>query len=300
MRIVDGPPTNYRVAVVVLTYGNFICLERTLRSVTEQNYHADAVLVSDDASGKAFPSALQEKFPDVRFQIQKKNLGIVAHMNAVAAQTQTEYIKFLACGDAFSDPEALETLLAFAEKENAPVVTSQAMVCTRELERRLYPFPGKRIQLLKGSCVEQFRTLARTNLISAPGTLFRRSFFIQMGGFDESYHLLEDWPTWLRLTRQGNAIPLLDRVTCLYAVGGISSENGDAFCAPALREDMKLCYEKEIFPYLEGISPKEKKEIQFYYERLNGAGTGQLLRRYFWLEVKVLFKCAVKQRLLRG
>lgn len=287
------------VTVVVLTCGGLEKLERTLRSVTGQSYPIDEIVVSDDASGEEFPSGLREWFPGVCFRTNEKNMGTVAHMNAAASGICSEYIKFLAGGDAFSDPNALKTLVAFAAGTTAPVVTSQAVVCTQRLDRRLYLFPGRRARKLNGPGEKLFRTLSVSNLISAPGTLFRSSFFTQLGGFDENYRLLEDWPAWLRLAREGYSIPFLDRVTCLHGVGGVSSEHMDAYHAPKLKQDMLVCYEREILPYLKDFSPTEVRRIRYGYDVVRGLTHAELVKKYGWLERKAVWKRSVKRWVLR-
>ena len=286
------------VTAVVLTYGGFGELERTLCSITEQTYPINTVIVSDDASGEKFSSALRKRFCNAEFRVNQKNLGTVAHMNVLAAQVESDYIKFLAGGDAFSDPHALESLVTFAARLATHVVTSQSMICTSSLRRPLYPFPGKRAKKLEGTGPEQFRTLACANLISAPGTLFRRSFFTQLGGFDESYHLLEDWPAWLRLTREGHGILYLDRVTCLHSVGGVSSKHLDAHHAPQLKQDMLLCYEKELLPFLNRFSQNEVKRLRYGYDVVRGLSHAELLKKYGWLERRAVWKRSVKGCLL--
>ena len=286
------------VAVIILTCGEFSGLERTLDSVVKQIYPVDAVIVSDDGSGKAFPAALQERYPDIIFQTGEQNIGTVAHMNRTAGEIQSSYIKFLAAGDAFSDPEALTALAAFADDKDTPAVTSQSMVCDRELIHRCYRFPGIRAKRLQKTGAELFRALARSNFISAPGTLLRRSFFTQLGGFDESYYLLEDWPAWMRLAREGYAIPCLDRVTCLHGAGGVSSENLDAYHSPRLQSDMVLCYEKEILPYLDRFPPGEARRVQYGYELARGRTHEELIKKYPWQERRTVWKRGLKRWLL--
>lgn len=286
------------IAVIILTCGDFSGLERTLDSVVKQTYPADAVIVSDDGSGKTFPSTLQGRYPDITFKTREKNIGTVAHMNKTAGEMPGNYIKFLAAGDAFSDPEALTALVTFAKDKNTPAVTSQSMVCERELVRRCYRFPGIRAKHLKKTGVGLFRALALSNFISAPGTLFQRSFFTQLGGFDESYHLLEDWPAWLRLARERYAIPCLDRVTCLHGVGGMSSENLDAYHSPRLQSDMVLCYKKEILPYLDCFSPGEVRRVQYGYELACGRAHEELIKKYPWQERRTVWKRGLKRWLL--
>lgn len=166
------------------------------------------------------------------------------------------------------------------------------------MERKLYPFPGKRGRKLRSQNWELFQTLAVSNIVSAAGTLLRKAFFTELGGFDEDYRLLEDWPAWLRLAREGYEIPLLDRVTCLYGAGGVSSQNLNAYCAPELQKDMALCYEKEILPYLDECLPKQVKRIRYGYDQVCGLPHRELLERYGWLERRTGWKRIVKKWLL--
>jgi len=288
------------VTVIVLTYGKFDSLEWTLSSVVEQSCPLENVIVSDDGSGKSVPSGLKKRFPSMTFRENPRNMGTAAHMNTAAAGVGSEYIKFLSAGDAFSDSEALGSLVEFAEKMDSPVVTSQAAVCGADLKRKLYTFPGRRGGYLSETGELLFRRLAVSNIVSAPGTLFHRRFFTDFGGFDESYRLLEDWPAWLRLARAGHGLPFLDRVTCLYGVGGISSEALDAYGAPRLRQDMILCYEKEIFPYLDELSAEEVRQVRFGYDQVRGLPQKELRKKYGWLAQRTALKRSVKKCLLKS
>ncbi len=288
------------VAVIVLTYGKFDTLERTLSSVAEQTCSVGKVIVSDDGSGESFPTELKKRFSSMTFRENPHNMGTAAHMNAAAAGVESKYIKFLSAGDAFSDPEALESLVEFAEETDAPAVTSQAAVCGADLKRKLYTFPGRRGRYLKETGKVLFRRLAVSNIVSAPGTLFHRAFFTEFGGFDESYRLLEDWPAWLRLARAGRGLPFLDRVTCLYGVGGISSEALDAYGAPRLRKDMVLCYEKEILPYLDELNAEEVRQVRFGYDQVRGLPPRELGKKYGWLAHRAALKRSVKKCLLKS
>lgn len=293
---------NTEVAVIVLTYGDYRWLDATLASVAKQSYPIRTVIVSDDGANGVFPIRLREKYPGVLFRRNVKNIGTVAHMNLTAALTDTPYIKFLSAGDAFSSPSSLASLMCFATNNLFPVVASQATVCDETLQKKLYSFPGNRAKyIITADTARQFKTLAKSNIISAAGTLFHRSFFLKFGGFDEAYHFLEDWPTWLRITRQGVRIPFLNQVTCAYGIGGgISSEGIDAYASERLRADMKLCYEKEILPYLGSFHPDEVQRIQYGYDVVRGMEHSYLVRKYGWLEQRMIWKRRIKQWLLKS
>lgn len=293
------------VDVLILTFGNYSGLERTIDSVLAQRYPIRTIVLSDDGSGQPFPSRLIRRLEESPARVivrnGENNLGTVAHMNVAARLTDGDYLKGISPGDAFSDCDALGALIAFAGQADAPAVTSNCIVCSSDLERKYYRFPGAhRGKQLRASGWELFSVLAQKNVVSAAGTLLRRDFFQELGGFDESYRLLEDWPAWLRLAREGYGIPYLPRVTALYGAGGVSSSNGDAFCAPRLQEDMLHCFEKEILPYMDRLAPKARRIISYSYERLKGVPSKILLKKYFLLEAKEMVKRGIKTCMMRN
>lgn len=296
-----GDPT---VDVLIVTCGDYSGLSRTIDSVLEQNYPIHSVILTDDGSKKPFPPQLilrlQKTSAQLTIRNWEENAGTVAHMNKAARLSDGDHLKFMAAGDAFSDSGALGALISFAKQTDMPAVTSSCMVCSSDLKRKYYRFPGaRRGKWLEASGHALFSVLARGNVISAAGTLFRRDFFQKLGGFDESYRLLEDWPTWLRLVRDGYSIPYLPRVTALYAMGGISSANGSALCAPLLQKDMLHCYEKEILPYPEMLSPSVNRTVCYCCDKLRGMPPNALMKRYFLLAVKDAAKRGIKTCMMK-
>lgn len=291
------------VTVIILTCGKYCGLARTVASILAQNHRPSQVILSDDGSRIPFPKdvvgRLKYVFPDAIIRCGEHNLGTVAHMNYLAGLCDSTYLKYLSAGDAFSDTGALRSLIEMADDTGAIAVTSNAWVCSEDLSIRLYRFPGvMRGRRLQRSAEEQFNLLADSNVISAAGTLIHRKFFTELEGFDEEYRLLEDWPAWLRMTRMGYKIAFLDHVTCLYAIGGVSSENGSAFASNTLREDMKHCCQKEILPYMDMLGAKARRKVLYHYDLLMGLSARERLMRYQEIELRERVKQGAKRLLL--
>lgn len=293
------------VSVAVLTYRRQDRLFQTLSTVAEQDYPNMELLISDDAGGTQDPESIAEwlgrnaagRFVRTVVRRNEKNLGTVAHANLAAGLCNGKYLHFLPCGDGFCRPDALSSHVRFAERSGSAVTTSQAIVGDEAFEKKYYLFPNdRRAKLLsRGDPERLFRVLCRNNIICAVATMFRKDFFSQ-GGFDPAYRYLEDWPAWLRLARKGAAIPCLREATVYYTLDGVSSDGGNAYASPLLAADMKLCHEKEIFPFLQRIPAWERPYLRYRYESLRADGRG-LFFRYpafvFYQKAKALLKSRI-------
>ena len=267
------------VSVVILTYQRFDRLRKTLETVAQQNYRNLEVLISDDGSDSFPQSELeqwQQEYHWIRVTLRRNiaNIGTVRHANKAAACCSGEYIKFLPPGDGFQSKDALKTMVVRAQATRAQILTSPARVYVDKYQNVKYEFPSRyRIRTLRRLPPERlFSVLARTNIISAVGTIFHRSFF-EMGGFDETYRYLDDWPTWLSALRGGTRIEVLERPTVYYGLDGVSNRAGTAFDSELLREDLIRCYEQEIFPYQSRLSPITRWVAGYRYEELIGKKT---------------------------
>lgn len=273
------------VSVIVLTYKTFDHLFDTLSSVISQDYPNLELIISDDAS-ENFPQAELENWiacTDLQGRIRvrilrhEQNVGTVAHANMAAAAANGEYIKFLSPGDGFRVPYAVRSLTALAKESGAAIVTSPSVLCRGSLSSELYQFPRKRcVRILQSRQPRAlFDTLARANIISAVGTLYKRTFF-ENRRLDESYRYMDDWPTFLAYVREGHKIPCLDEAVTLYMIGeGVSSAYSSAYKSPKLREDMIQCYRKEILPYRDMLSPFTKRLADYHLRELQRPSGGQ-------------------------
>ncbi len=292
------------VDVVILCYGNYDKLLLTINSVLEQNAHIGKIILSDDGSGKTFPKEVLNRIAEKTEPIEcvvrsnERNIGTVMHMNITAALCSSKYIKFISPGDTFFNAGSLNQLICFAKRYNTPVVTSRAQVCDQTTGVTYYIFPQEWRKKLFQQKDRFFEHLCCDNMISATGSMYRRDFFDVLGGFDSEFIFLEDWPTWLKITRAGFEIPCLWDVTCCYDFGGISSKNGNAYVSLDLRRDMLLCYEKEILPYCEQFKWHMRHSILYRYKRLKGTSSVVLFVRYPIQHAIFMAKFAIKKLLI--
>jgi hypothetical protein len=151
----------------------------------------------------------------------------------------------LAADDTLYDSEALMNASNALNHNCSGIVTSRVMKC----DSMLTPisifnnrFQKHLPQMTSGEC---FKELCVHNDIIAVGVFFSKSFFENYGYFDERYKLLEDWPKWLSVTRQGCQIGYANFTGTKYRsnVGCATSVN-DIYL-----QDKRQTFRNEIYPY---------------------------------------------------
>lgn len=296
------------ISVIVLTYKNQMYIKETLKSILEQDYPRIELVISDDASGcfnrEDIERFIQEhqsnNIESLVININEKNLGTVKHANFIISKTMGDFIKFVPCGDKFYNSNSLKELYRFAFENDSILTSSAVLFCSQDFKINYYKHPNsiRTKKLMSLSPIELFKYLCGFNIIAAVSVLYRRDFFKQYT-FDERYRLLEDWPMWLRVSREGVKIYHLDLITMCYADGGISSKDSDAFRSKTLREDLLTCYKLEIIPYINELNFITKQFVKYKFASLNKK------RKYFYVkyalfiaydELKHYIKFLVKSR----
>src|SRR5690606_13136593 len=64
---------------------------------------------------------------------------------------------------------------------------------------------------------DQFRLLLLSDRISfTPSYFFNKNAVLAVGGYDEAFRMVEDYPMWLKLTRAGTKLHFMDKTTVRY------------------------------------------------------------------------------------
>lgn len=271
-----------------------------------QTYPAIELIISDDGSDKFDLEKItkfvqtnkRENIVNLIIRRNEKNLGIPAHDNLTASIAKGKFIKFIADGDVFCDEDSLKHLYQFACQHSEWIVTSPSIVSNKDLTVAFYQHPSaRRVDILNFQPLDKlYTTLATNNIISAVGCMFRKEFFVAQG-FDEAYHYLEDWPCWLATIRNGHRIPCFNRPIERYALSGVSSAYASAFESPRLKQDLILCYEKEIMPNISNLTWFARYFVQYRYSKIkNKLSTANKLK-FFPLAVYCKGKACIKKQL---
>ena len=110
------------VSVCIANYNGMEVIDDCLRSVLEQEGDIPVeILVHDDASSDGSAAYIRDRYLDVRLIESPENVGFCIANNRMAAAARGKYLLLLN-NDAALYPDALQTLLAEADRLNQPAI----------------------------------------------------------------------------------------------------------------------------------------------------------------------------------
>lgn len=214
------------VSIVILTYKQFDNIENNIHSISVQSYKNYEVLIQDDGSPNFEYSKIRELcnkyFEEGNYKIftNRRNLGTVKNYNAAIKNASGEIIIPLSQDDVFATENALQYIIDFFDKPNVNVCCSKR---EGSISKAIYPTDTESNFIKKLDARHLLICILYSNFISGASLIWRKDFLTQLGGYDEKYVLMEDYPVVLKLLQEGYRISFLDKVTVNYGEKGVSS-----------------------------------------------------------------------------
>jgi LmbE family N-acetylglucosaminyl deacetylase/glycosyltransferase involved in cell wall biosynthesis len=191
--VVDEPMP---ISVIVRTKDRPALLAEAIASIRATGYPAEIVVVNDGGVHPSIDGVTLVEHDASRGRSEAANAGVKAAKN--------EFIAFLDDDDLYY-PEHLATLSNAARGSNGAGWYTDAVSA-----------------FIDGESREPMRIYARDfdrelllvdNYVPLPTLLFRRSDFLDLGGFDPAFDLFEDWDFLIRLSQRGEFVHI-PRITC--------------------------------------------------------------------------------------
>ena len=214
-----------KVTVVIVNWNGAHFLDRCLSALLAQTVTPHEIILVDNASTDDSLDIVRS-FPSVRLLAQNKNLGFARGNNLAiaAADVESEWIALLN-PDAYVEPRWLEALLSAAHDDPAFDVFGSKLVVAADSAvldgaGDVYHISGLVWRMGHGADVSSFSEQA-CEVFSpcAAAALYRRSAWLEVGGFDEDFFCyVEDVDLGFRLRLAGRR--------CLYVPSSVAHHVG--------------------------------------------------------------------------
>lgn len=226
------------VSIIIRTCGRPHILKGALESVRSQTYQNIEVIVVEDGENTA-QKMIEEEFSDlnVKYTSTGERKGRTVAGNLALSLSTGEYLNFLDDDD-YLFPQHVETLIKEKRKTDHLAVYSIAYESTVEYDK-------------KKNCYKEYKRKVRyrqpfnrtfltfNNYIPIQSIMFSRKLYEELGGFDETMDLLEDWELWVRYSTKTD-FSFVDQITSLYRVPKRKNKRGAGFYATYLVEIEKF------------------------------------------------------------
>lgn len=268
-----------KVTIILLHYNQPNYVKVALDSIFEQTYEDIELIFADDASTKIDIKDLKKycdkqnkKNIDIIWQINKDNIGTVKNINRALARSTGEYILLFAADDKLYDKDVIKKLVKSIEKSDKDVcmISSQCYMMDKNLEKLKEEFVDEQMaeKFNQLSSFEQFKYLSTTCFFAMGSTIIKCSILKKECMFDEQYKYVEDWSSFIALTRKGYRI-LYDNsiIGLLHRDGGISHSEIYTEVPKHImgfREDLVKIKINEVLPYFKSfvlLFPLFKKKL---------------------------------------
>jgi len=184
------------VSVVIPTYNMGKYVTDAIESVMKQTHGNYEIIVVDDGSVDSTEEVLQGYKGRIRY-IWQDNCGVAEARNRGIRAAKGEYVAFLDADDVWL-PRKLEVQLsAFEKNGKCGLVGCGYSVCE-------YPEGRVLRSIIRGNYPSQESLLSAMYICQlvpgcSSGAVIRRVCFEEVGVFDPSIRIGEDWDMWLRI-----------------------------------------------------------------------------------------------------
>ena len=199
-----------KISVIIPTYNRKKTLARAIQSVINQSLSPFEILIIDDGSNDGTEEWVKENFQNLKY-IYQNNHGVSSARNIGIENAYGDWVAFLDSDDEWLPNKLHEQVKAI---ESNPEVK---FFHTNEIWIR----NGVRVNQMKkhkkygGYIFEKCLDICR---ISPSSVLIKKELFDNIGTFDESLRVCEDYDLWLRITSKYPVVFLDEPL--IYKYGG--------------------------------------------------------------------------------
>ena len=210
------------ISIITITYNAERFLERTIRSIVEQQVADVEYIVIDGASTDGTLSIIKHHQQNITRWVSEPDEGLYDAMNKGLHQATGQYVWFVNAGDEIYAPDTLSTLLARIEATQADVYYSDALFVRDIMEQGAVQtvVVGLRSQVTPHRLPTQL-----TWHDMALGMKVCHQAFVVKRTLAPDYLLTNlsadlDWE--IRCLKKAQSVEYVPFVLCKYLVGGLS------------------------------------------------------------------------------
>jgi glycosyltransferase involved in cell wall biosynthesis len=248
--------TGQTISVGVLSYNSEATVIETLDSILNQTYDLKKIelIISDDNSFDETPTIVQEwldlhgtNFHRTFFQTSDKNTGISGNFNRILNQVTSSWLKPIAADDILM-PRCLSDNVEFVSSHpESRIVFSNTIGFKNDVSSGVGEFVCDD-EFFKLNADNQSKSLLKSCSVFAPTSFISTDLLRDIGGADERFPMIEDYPLWLKITSSGVRLYMNDVFSVYYRLGDSVSRGKKTIGNERYLKDSRRFHQEYIWP----------------------------------------------------
>lgn len=202
-----------KISIITVCYNSEPTIERTIKSVIQQDYPDVEYIVIDGGSTDGTVDIIKKYVKNISYWVSEADQGIYDAMNKGIGRATGEVVAFLNSDDWYTENTLSEVARQFMTDE-------MEILCGE-----MYIHQNGQITRWHIKKEKMERQLRFRMGFSHPAMFVRRHLFEQYGKFDTQYQIAADYDWLLRVYDQHVSIAITDKVLCNFSHGGISTKD---------------------------------------------------------------------------
>lgn len=262
-----------KYTIILAHYNQMEYIEEAIASVMKQDYKNIELIVADDCSPEFNYDKIEKiikKHNKHNFEYKiiqtKTNSGTVKNLNNALKKATGDFVQFFASDDALYNNKVVSRFVKEFQDKSKNIITAQSIMCDKDLKvDETYVDVKMAKRLNKKGPSALFQKMSEYCIYSSGATAYRTKILKENNLFDERYKFVEDWTSWIKLTRNGEMIYYVDFIAFKHRDGGISHSEYTKETLPnhvrGYYRDLLEAYKVDILPYIDGYKLSEQYRI---------------------------------------
>jgi glycosyltransferase involved in cell wall biosynthesis len=198
----------YNISVIIPTFNRANFISRAIKSVLNQTYQAKQIIVIDDGSDDETAEVLRQ-FDNIEVYHQS-NSGVSSARNLGIQKAKYKWIAFLDSDDEWKN-DKLEKQINFHKNNQKALIsyTDETWIFNDKIVSK-----GKSNKKYK---TDIFKNSIKKCFIGCSTVMIYKSVFEDIGNFDLSMKVCEDYDLWLRISGKYNIYLIEEELINKYA-----------------------------------------------------------------------------------
>lgn len=247
-----------RITIITVNYNNRKGLERTIKSVIQQDYPEIEYLIIDGASTDGSVNVIRQYADKITFWQSEPDNGIYAAMNKGIKRATGEYLLFLNSGDYFVNHKILQKVFSTKYEDVDLIIGRQKYI--EQSSGKI----GRSPSLRKDEINIQFFL---SSTLPHQSTFIRRTLFEQCGLYDEIYRVSADWVFWVKAVVEHQCMmKIVPHYISFMESGGVSTDIEK--CHKDMKRYLESCLQSGILTWNDFFEIALKSRKQDFCQRM--------------------------------